>query len=80
MRQVATFCKAVHLWEDVPGSHNSGRWWLKVQVAEELRQCTEEHDSMLHERLEHEDRLKKVCSQQNPYPSTYDGLRRCDTV
>lgn len=35
-----------------------------MQVAEELRQCTEEHDSMLHERLEHEDRLRKVCFQQ----------------
>ena len=42
---------------------------MKVQVAEELRQCTEEHDSMLHERLEHEDRLRKVCSQQHPTPS-----------
>ncbi|DBA70798.1 hypothetical protein WJX79_008514 [Trebouxia sp. C0005] len=30
------------------------------QVAEELRQCTEEHDSMLHDRLEHEDRLRKA--------------------
>ena len=42
---------------------------MKVQVAEELRQCTEEHDSMLHERLEHEDRLRKVRSQQHPTPS-----------
>ncbi len=53
---------------------------MKVQVAEELRQCTEEHDSMLHERLEHEDRLKKVCPQQNPCPLTNSGLRGCDTV
>ena len=44
------------------------QFWVKVQVAEELRQCTEEHDSMLHDRLEHEDRLRKVCSQQIPIP------------
>ncbi len=57
-------CKAVHLRKHVCGYNNSGRCWVKVQVAEELRQCTEEHDSMLHERLEHEDRLRKVCFQQ----------------
>ena len=33
-----------------------------VQVAAELLRCTQEHDKMLLERQEHEDRLRRVCS------------------
>jgi len=56
---------------------------VKVQVAEKVRQCTEEHDSMLHERLEHEDRLKKVCFNKILTPQhtmVSEGVTQCDLV
>ena len=39
---------------------NSQQPCRAVQVAEELRQCSEEHEIMLLERQQHEDRVKRV--------------------
>ena len=41
-------------------SMNCRLLFCAVQVSEELRQCSHEHDVMLVERQQHEDRLKKV--------------------